>query len=220
MTKYLALFIIFFGLAFHSQAQTEDLSIKNLEISNSKNTALLAKIGQFPNLEKLSIVCLEDLKELPESIGQLKKLKELNMDNGNGCSMNAQLPESIGNLSELQILNLAGAQDNRTIDKKTTLPRRQLPQSLRKLKKLETLDLSRNGFLEIPAIVSKIPQLKRLVLNFNSFENLPAWLANSSITEISLGDNCKISGSSQKQKELSQRFPKIHFDFSNEYDCE
>lgn len=220
MAKYLMLFAILYGLVLNLKAEAQDLEAKTLKISNSKNAELLSKIGQFQNLEKLSIVCLEDLKELPESMGELKKLKELNMDNGNGCSMNAKLPESIGNLSELQILNLAGAQDNRVIGKKTTLPRHQLPPSLSKLKKLETLDLSRNGFSEIPTVVAKIPKLKHLSLNFNSFENLPDWLAKSSITKISLGDNCKISGNSQKQKELSKRFPKIRFDFSNEYDCE
>ena len=200
--------------------QSEDLSIKTLEISNSKNVEKLSKIGQFKGLEKLTIVCLEELLEIPEEIGQLKDLKELNMDNGNGCSMNAQLPDSIGQLGELKLLNLAGAQDSRPNGNKKIKDPVQLPQSLSKLNKLETLDLSRNGFLEIPMVVSKVPNLKRLILNFNSIESLPDWLANSSIIEVSLRNNCKISGSHKKQEELSKKFPKIHFDFSNDFDCE
>ncbi len=220
MGKSLMLLAILYLIVLSSKAKAQSLDVKTLEISDTKNAELLSKIEHFKSLEKLSIVCLEDLKELPESIGELKKLKELNMDNGNGCSMNAKLPESIGNLSELQILNLAGAQYTGIIGKKTKLPRHPLPQSLSNLKKLETLNLSKNGFSEIPTIVSKIPNLKHLALNFNYFENLPDWLIKSSIVEISLGDNCKITGNNQKQNELSKRFPKIRFDFSNQYDCE
>src|ERR1039457_4788211 len=83
---------------------------KTLEIAG-QNAQLLAQIGDYPDLEVLSISCLEDLQSLPESIGSLKKLKELKIDNGNGCSMNPVLPETMGNLRSLQKMILYGAQD-------------------------------------------------------------------------------------------------------------
>lgn len=141
------------------------------------------------------------------------------MNNGKGCSMNSKLPDSIGNLTQLQVLNLSGAQDPRGGGKKMVGARHQLPKSLAKIKTLETLDLSRNGYSKIPPVVAQMPALKHLRLNFNSLDALPPWLAKSSIVKISLGDNCKITSQPQKQKEIAKRFPRIQFDFSNEYDC-
>src|SRR5271169_624128 len=85
-------------------------SVKALEISE-RNASLLDHIGKYSNLEVLSITCIESLKSFPESIGKLTKLKELRIDNGNGCSMNPILPETIGNLRSLEKLVLYGAQD-------------------------------------------------------------------------------------------------------------
>ena len=70
-------------------------------------------MNEYPNLEMLSITCVESLPALPDEIGQLKKLRELSLNNGNGCSMNPELPESIGNLHALEKLDLYGAQDPR-----------------------------------------------------------------------------------------------------------
>src|SRR6266480_3261411 len=80
-------------------------SVKVLEISE-QNEKLLQQIGSYSDLEVLSIGCLENLRFLPDSIGNLTKLKELKIDNGNGCSMNPVLPESIGNLRSLEKLVL------------------------------------------------------------------------------------------------------------------
>src|SRR5438874_926228 len=85
-------------------------SAKTLKISD-QNKSLLQRLGNYPDLEILSISCIEDLRALPDSIGKLAKLKQLIIDNGNGCSMNPLLPESIGNLHLLEKLVLYGAQD-------------------------------------------------------------------------------------------------------------
>src|SRR6476646_8020288 len=83
-----------------------------IEISE-ENARLLDKIGDYPDLQVLKISCVEELRSLPDSIGKLTKLKELIIDNGNGCSMNPLLPESIGDLGSLEKLVLFGAQDPR-----------------------------------------------------------------------------------------------------------
>jgi hypothetical protein len=96
--------------------------LKKLEISE-ENAGLLNKIGDYPELEVLSISCLEELTFLADTIGKLTKLKELQIDNGNGCAMNPALPESIRNLKSLEKLILYGAQDPRGPDEHSSRPK-------------------------------------------------------------------------------------------------
>ena len=85
--------------------QSEDPEMKHLP----------ARLGTLVNLEALEIACLEKLEDLPEEIGALRKLEELVIDNGNGCSMNVALPPSIGRLESLRVLRLYGALDGRDL---------------------------------------------------------------------------------------------------------
>jgi hypothetical protein len=39
------------------------------------------------------------------------------------------------------------------------------------------------------------------------------------LTRITLGNNCEITQSVAKMNALRRRFPKITFDFDDEYDC-
>lgn len=185
-------------------------SVRSLEISHVKNSTLLWKIAEYKNLEKLTIRCLEDLGELPSQIGMLARLRELDINNGNGCSMKAKLPDSIGNLHELRVLNLIGAQAG---------PNKELPNALKLLKKLETMDLSRNGYQAIPPTVQYLKGLKTLKLDFNDLADLPDWLRQTPIIRLSLRNNCAISNNEAKKAEIQKRFPKINFDFENEFDC-
>ncbi|XVN42240.1 MAG: hypothetical protein RCG15_06150 [Candidatus Rickettsia vulgarisii] len=72
----------------------------------------------FPQLEELNMSCLEEGKilKLPKELSNLKNLQKLNIDNGNGCSMNVRLPENISDLKTLREIVLYGALDNRNID--------------------------------------------------------------------------------------------------------
>lgn len=149
------------------------------------------------------------MKSFPDSIGDLENLTELTIDNGNSYVMSAKVPESIGNLRKLKVLNLANAQVGVT----------DLPISLGKLDQLETLDLTGNQYSVLPKSVSSISNLNNLNLNFNSLVDLPSSLEKTNIEFISLRNNCKITNSVKKQKELRRRFPKVRFDFSNELDC-
>ena len=71
------------------------------------------------------------------------------------------------------------------------------PSFLADLRELTTLKLDADDLRYLPDFLSKLPQL----------------------TRITLGDNCEITQSPAKMNELKRRFPKVHFDFEDEYDC-
>jgi Leucine-rich repeat (LRR) protein len=219
-------------------------AVKKLEIGE-ENADLLQRIERYPNLEVLSISCVEGLKAIPDSIGQLTKLKELRMDNGNGCSMNPVLPESMGNLAALETLVLYGAQDPGEPGERGSQPAQhhKFPRSLSQLKNLTYLDLGRNGLEEIPNFVGDLPKLKHLGFGWNiklrevpsfltrlpeltsldlqadGLRDLPDFLnAVPKLAEVRMGDNHAITGNEAKKRELQKRFPKIKFNFDDEYD--
>ncbi len=214
---------------------------------SQENAKLLDRLQDYPDLESLSITCLEALPSLPDSIGGLSKLRELKIDNGNGCSMNPVLPEAIGNLRSLQTLVLVGAQDPRGAGNDhgpQPAARHSFPQSMSQLKSLTHLDLGRNGFNEVPQFVkdlpnlqelglewnveirklpeflSKLRELNTLMLEGNDLDDLPACLNElPKLTRITLGNNCRITQSPTAIQSLKHRFPKVNFDFADEYDC-
>ena len=216
-------------------------AVKKLEISD-ENAQVLQHLERYPDLEVLSISCLEGLPAIPDSIGQLTKLRELRMDNGNGCSMNPVLPETIGNLASLETLVLYGAQDPREPGSQPH-QRHKFPRGMSRLKNLTYLDLGRNGLREIPLFVRDLPKLKQLGFGWNvHLKEVPSFLtelrelnsldlqANGlhdlpdflntlpKLRQVSMGDNHAITGDEGKKKELQRRFPKIEFNFDDEYD--
>jgi len=231
-------------LSTHLQA-VPSASIKALAISE-QNASVLEHLQDYPDLEVLSMSCLESLKSLPESMNTLRKLRELRIDNGNGCAMNPVLPEFIGNLRSLEKLVLFGAQDPRSVgDEQGPQPgeRHKFPQSMSQLKNLTYLDLGRNGFEDVPAFVKDLPNLRELGLGWNELKEVPTFLSNlrdlrtldlegnhlddipdilnqlPKLSRIKLGNNCKITQSAVKMESLKRRFPKVTFDFTDEYDC-
>ncbi len=233
-----------FLLCATASHEAQPAPTKVLEIS-VENARLLDKIGDYRDLEVLKISCVEELRALPDSIGKLTKLKELVIDNGNGCSMNPLLPESIGNLASLEKLVLFGAQDPRASGgEHQPRERHKFPASMSQLKNLVYLDLGRNALPEIPAFVKDLPKLRELGFAWNmNLRSIPAWLINlrelttlrleaddltdlpdflnrmPKLNRITLGNNCKITQNRAKKRDLKRRFPKITFDFADEYDC-
>lgn len=238
----LAFTAILMSSVFSGVPGTTAASVKVLEISEH-NAKLLEHIGSYSDLEVLSISCLEDLQSLPDSIGNLTKLKELRIDNGNGCSMNPVLPESIGNLRSLEKLILFGAQDPRDPGPQSG-KRHEFPRNMSQLSNLVYLDLGRNGLEEIPPFVKDLPKLGELRFQWNmNLKAIPAFISNlrelttlrldanglhdlpdflnslPKLTHITLGDNCKITQNKERMNDLKRRFPRVAFDFTDEYDC-
>jgi hypothetical protein len=216
---------------------------KTMEISE-KNVATLAHIGDYSDLKVLLIGCFEDLQSLPEAIGMLTGLEELTVayGHGNGCSMNPVLPETIGNLRSLRRLVLFGAQDPR-FHVHEAAERHKFPRSMSQLKNITYLDLGGNGLKEIPEFVKDLPKLREIGFEFNELREVPAFLSKlpvlttmrlagndlndipdslsalPGLTRITLGNNCRITQNVAKMEALKQRFPKVKFDFDDEYDC-
>lgn len=198
-------------------------------------------LGSLVNLEALEISCLENLEDLPEEIGRLRKLEELVIDNGNGCAMNVSLPRSIGQLGSLRVLRLYGALDARDINAEGHAPKgqsRRLPDTLGNLQSLEELDLGRNGIRAVPQQVASLRRLKKLGLDYNGIREIPSFVGDlTSLQELSVRSNggvrlpqslAKIRGlkvfmgnnslTVAEQRRLRIRFPNIEFFFENEFD--
>lgn len=202
----------------------DDLNMKHLP----------SRLGTLVNLEVLSFGCLEQLEDLPEEIGNLSKLEELIIDNGNGCSMSVSLPGSIGKLERLRVLRLYGA-----IEPGEQRKIKSLPDSIAKLRRLEVLDLGRNGLAAVPPQIAALSNLKTLRLEYNSLSAIPAFIGDfKNLKELSLDANENISdlpasllklkglrismGNNalklKDQKSLQSRFPQLVFSFKNEFD--
>jgi Leucine-rich repeat (LRR) protein len=112
-----------------------------------------------------------------------------------------------------------------------------------RLKNLTYLDLGGNGLEEIPLFVRDLPKLKQLGFGWNTklkqvpsfltglreltsldlqadgLQDLPDFLnALPKLSDVRLGDNYAITQDEAKKKELQKRFPRIKFDFEDEYD--
>jgi len=198
-------------------------------------------LGTLTNLETLEMACLEKLEDLPDEIGKLSKLRELIIDNGNGCQMNVSLPRSIGRLGNLRVLRLYGALDARDLDSDQPVPAskiKSLPETLAQLQNLEELDLGRNGLRSVPPQIASLAKLKKLGLDYNDLRELPPFVGDlKNLEELSLNSNggvklpqtlsgikgLKVSMGNnalklRDQQTLRRRFPNLVFSFDNEFD--
>jgi Leucine-rich repeat (LRR) protein len=140
--------------------------LKILKLSNSRIPLIPNEISKLKKLEVLYFKYNTELKgwdgedssmlSLPENIGALQQLKELNFIGNNLDS----LPESIGQLLNLEVLRL------RSNNLKT------LPKSIGLLDKLKILDLADNNFRELPNDIFQLQKLEILDLSNNKLESL------------------------------------------------
>lgn len=109
-------------------------------------------------LQHLTLHLCVDLKELPESIGHLNSLNELDLSES-GINY---LPESIGNLKVLKVLNIG-----RTLVRK-------LPNTIGGMKNLEELHARETGLEEIPREIQMLLSLRILDLSSTKTRELPS----------------------------------------------
>jgi len=159
-------------------------NLKRLYISNNI-TKLPKEIG---NLTKLKILNLNfnELKSLPSEIGNLKKLEELEVENNHLTS----IPSSIGKLKNLKILRMS---ENEI---------KSLPSSIGNLTQLNMLTISNNPLLKLPSSIGNLINLIDLGMAGVSLKKLPS----------SIGDLIKLKRlyiSNTKIKTLPPQIGKI-----------
>ncbi len=151
-------------------------NVIGLGLHNRFIKTLPESIGNLKSLEELDL-SRTNLSTLPESIGNLKSLEELDLSDNNFTT----LPESIGNLKSLKDLNLAG-------NRLTTLP-----ESISNLKSLHTLILDANKLSTLPESFWRLKNLENLNLGHNNFTTLPELIGNLSSLKVLWLINNKLS---------------------------
>lgn len=130
-------------------------------------------IGNLKLLEELNLSG-NKLKTIPKSISNLQKLKKLDVANNNLKF----LPVSFGNLNKLQKLNI----NNNEI--------KSLPELFGNLNSLEELNISKNKLKDLPESFGKLDSLKTINFYKNRIKQLPDSLGNlKSIRILNLGKN-------------------------------
>jgi len=145
------------GTHFDRTVKHSGTKIVRLDLSELKIAVLSGNIQNFELLEYLDLGN-NLLTTLPESIGNLRNLKELNIRNNKGFTT---IPSSIGQLTNLKFLSFHG--DNIS----------QIPSTIGDLKSLEWLRLSSNQIQRLPDSIGSLSNLKRLDLENNDLESLP-----------------------------------------------
>jgi Leucine-rich repeat (LRR) protein len=124
-----------------------DVAEKSLVIGTDGTKKLSTRIGEFPNLESLSMD-INTIISLPAEMGNLKKLTLLSA-NLNKLSM---LPAEMANLTNLKNLNLG----------KNNF--QQFPELITKYTGLEVLNFENNSIPALPATINTLKNLKELNL--------------------------------------------------------
>jgi hypothetical protein len=99
------------------------------------------------------------LRELPPSIGKLRKLRTLRL----ARNFLTALPEEVGLLERLEVLEVPANQ------------LMELPRELGALKRLRILDVCGNQLQRLPAELRELPLLRRLVVGGNLFDSRALW---------------------------------------------
>ena len=152
---------------------------------SSKLIEVPDSIGNLKNLRELSFRTCVQIESLPPSIGKLKNLEILDL-----TSMNIlELPKEIGDLENLRVLDLSYV----------CYQLKSLPSSIGRLKKLEKLLLRRTFITHLPNEIGELSNLLVLRLDHcESLESLPPSLGQLSKLERLGVDIKKLLWSSQE----------------------
>lgn len=147
--------------------------LMKLEITGNNIKTIPESIGNLTNLKTLTLRCGK-LKKIPETIGSLIKLEKLDLE----FNKLKNIPDVIGNLRNLKRLIL---------NKNCIL---KISNSIENLTKLEILDCDENNIENLPKSIGSLSSLKILKLNSNCIRELPNSIGNlKNLQTLELYDN-------------------------------
>lgn len=141
--------------------QTQNKKATALDLSGLGLTELPDAIGQLTQLENLNLAG-NKLDVLPDFISLLSQLKDLYLSNNQLIG----LSESIGQLTQLRELYISA---NQLIV---------LPESIGKLTRLRILKLENNQLTTLPTAIGKLTQLQSLTISDNQLTLFPDFLGH------------------------------------------
>jgi Leucine-rich repeat (LRR) protein len=137
-------------------------AVYEINLAGMDLTELPGDLDEYREIRVIHLGCNERMTALPSYMGALIKMEELDINNGNGCSMRLHIRERDALPKNLRRLNLAGAlAEGSRLDTAS-------------LKWLEFLDISRLKSPQFPESILKLEYLKDLRMNYMSLESLPA----------------------------------------------
>lgn len=151
--------------------------LRHLNLFSNGFDSLNAAIGGLKNLEVLNLNANRNLQKLPPEIGELSKLKSLDLES----TFLHKLPREIGNLSALENLNIGSTEI------------RNLPPEIGKLQNLKRLNAPFCGLQAIPKELGQLKNLRELLLRINQIKVIPPELGQLSNLEKLDFFNNKIS---------------------------
>ena len=129
------------------------INLETLEISWHPSLEIPEEFGNLTKLKSLEFHYSHIIKALPQSIGQLRQLEDIQLID---CKLTT-LPEEFGKLSELSNLNL---QENNL---------KQMPSCIGSLRNLKALYLFENELKYFPFYRNQLPKLIYLDIRGNKF---------------------------------------------------
>lgn len=171
-----------------------------IDTSDAPITHLPDEIGNLLWLKNF-VIRSELLEALPESIGNLKRLRVLHVHAGDALQA---LPESIGQLENLLELSIHRANMETLPDTIDGLQRltqmrvqnsglRTIPASIGRLRNLRNMRLSHNTLRSLPAALGDLEQLRYLCVDNNTLTELPSSLAGlKDLAYVTLEDNAEL----------------------------
>ncbi|KAL3717516.1 hypothetical protein ACJRO7_009018 [Eucalyptus globulus] len=134
-------------------------SLTRLEMESVGISELPLSIGELKNLERLCLSKCYELRKLPDSIGGLESLLELDLSH----TKVAELPDQIGNLSKLKVIRIKHSEITK------------IPATIGMVEKLEEFDAKNCVNLEgdIPCGIGSLYFLKILNLSYTRIRSVP-----------------------------------------------
>jgi Leucine-rich repeat (LRR) protein len=142
-------------------------------------------------------IAYENIEILPESIGNLTYLKNLNLN----YTKLKDIPKSFKNLKSLEFLGISKSElkeipesifELKSLKKLIMCNNKimSIPESIKNLKSLERLNLGGNKIKVLPNSISELPSLKDILLEDNELISLPETIRNmNSLKSLNVGGN-------------------------------